>query len=141
MIIYSTIVNQDTEEDTAQEKFNKEYEELRQNKIGSDSYMNRGSQTLNLAQKSKNVNFIGFTQESKDVTASNWDIDDAAKVEKISESKQQEIEYLKSIEDIMTEKLKNSKNLFDVDAPASHLSIQTSKSDVRGGKSGDGSSK
>jgi hypothetical protein len=40
----------------------------------------------------------------------------------------------------MTEKLKNSKNLFDVDAPASHLSIQTSKSNA-GGKSDSGSSK
>jgi len=57
------------------------------------------------------------------VTASNWDIDDAAKIEKITDSQQQEIEYLKSIEDIMAEKLKNTKNLFDAEAPASHLSI------------------
>lgn len=41
----------------------------------------------------------------------------------------------------MTEKLKNSKNLFDVDAPASHLSIQTSKSGVKDGKSDSNSTK
>jgi len=75
------------------------------------------------------------------VTASNWDIDDAAKVEKITDSQQQEIDYLKSIEDIMAEKLKNSKNLFDAESPASHLSIMTSKSDVKNGKSASNSSK
>lgn len=41
----------------------------------------------------------------------------------------------------MAEKLKNPKNLFDTEAPASHLSIHTSKSDVKNGKSGSNSSK
>ena len=115
--IPGTMVVVDTENDTHTQEFNKKYEELRQNKIGSDSYIIRGTQTLNLTQKSKNINHIGFTQESKEVTASNWDITDASKMEKTSEAKQQEMEYLKSIDDIMIEKLKNTKNLFDNDAP------------------------
>jgi hypothetical protein len=31
--------------------------------------------------------FYGFTQENKEATASNWDIDDASKGVKISEAK------------------------------------------------------
>lgn len=85
--------------------------------------MTRGSQTLNLNTKSKGNKALGFTHESKEVTASNWDIDDASKQKKITESEQQILEYEKSIKDIMDEKLKNPKNLFDADAPASHLSI------------------
>jgi hypothetical protein len=121
------MVIQETDEDVENQEKNKLYKELIQNKIGSDSYMVRGAQTLNLAQKTKNIHYIGFTQENKEVTASNWDIDDASKQEKKTEAEIQEIDYLKSIDDIMTEKLKNSKNLFDTDAPASHLSIQTSQ--------------
>lgn len=123
-----------------QEK-NKLYKELIQNKIGSDSYMVRGAQTLNLAQKMKSIHFVGFTQENKEVTASNWDIDDASKQEKKTEAEIQEIDYLKSIDDIMTEKLKKTGNLFDASNPASHLSIQTSKASGTEGKSGTESSK
>lgn len=141
MNIPARMIFSETEEEQQIQEINKKYEELRQNKIGSDSYMHRASQTLNLTQKHKNNNFVGFSQESKEVTASKYDIDDASKQEKISDAEQQVREYYKSIEDIMTEKLKNSKNLFDVDAPASHLSIQTSKSDVKNGKSGSNSSK
>ena len=75
------------------------------------------------------------------MTASNWDIYDASKQEKKTEAEIQEIDYLKSIDDIMTEKLKNSKNLFDASNPASHLSIQTSKASGNDGKSGTESSK
>ena len=60
---------------------------MRQAKIGSDSYTNRGSQTLNLTQKAKGQNYQGFTKESKEVTASRADIDDACKVEKITNAK------------------------------------------------------
>ena len=95
---------------------------------GSDSYMQRGSQTLNLTQKSKALNFQGFTQETKDVTASKADIDDASKEEKITNAKRQELAYLKSIDDIMAEKLKNPNSLFDAEALASHISIVTSQS-------------
>ena len=51
------------------------------------------------------------------MTASLYDIHDASKLLKMSESKQQEMNYLKSIDDIMQEKLKNPKNnLFDTEA-------------------------
>ena len=43
LVIPGIFVNQDSEEDTQTQKLNKEYKELQQNKIGSDSYMNRGS--------------------------------------------------------------------------------------------------
>jgi len=49
------VVNHDTEENTQTIALNKEYEALRQNKIGSDSYMARGTQTLNPTQKVKPV--------------------------------------------------------------------------------------
>jgi len=43
---------------------------------------------LNPTLKPKNEQFIGFTQESKEITASTWDIDDASKMLKLSEAKQ-----------------------------------------------------
>lgn len=75
------------------------------------------------------------------MTASNFDIVDASKIEKITDAQQQLIDYEKSITDIMIEKLKDRKNLFDTEAPASHLSINTSKSDIKGAKSGSNSTK
>jgi len=53
LIIKGTAVNQDTEEHTRATQDNKDYEALRQAKIGSDSYTSRASQTLNLTQKAK----------------------------------------------------------------------------------------
>jgi hypothetical protein len=50
--------------------------------------MARGTQTLNPTQKFKPVQFIGYTQESKEITASTWDIDDASKMVKLSDAKQ-----------------------------------------------------
>lgn len=85
--IPGVVVNLDTEEHTKCVEDNKIYDTLKQNKIGSDSYTMRGSQTLNLTQKTKNEEFKGFVQEHKDCTASNWDIDDASKIQKMSEAK------------------------------------------------------
>lgn len=79
MFIPGTVVNTETAEVEVVTADNKNYEALKQSKIGSDSYTARGTQTLNLTQKHKNESFLGFTQESKEVTASNWDIDDASK--------------------------------------------------------------
>lgn len=50
----------DTEEHVQVTNENKKYEELKQNKIGSDSYTERGAQTLNLTQKSKEIHYKGF---------------------------------------------------------------------------------
>ena len=46
MVIPSVMVNDDLAEET--KEHNERYDTLRKNKIGSDSYMIRGSQTLNL---------------------------------------------------------------------------------------------
>ena len=91
--------------------------------------MNRASQTLNNTQKTKNQNYQGIIREHKEVTASKADIDDASKQAKLTEAQKQEISYLKSIDEIMTEKLKNPNSLFDAEASvADHLSIYTSQS-------------
>ncbi len=87
LFIPSSLVQNDTDEHTIVANENKKYEELKANKIGSDSYTERGSQTLNLTHKIKEVNFKGFLQENKDLQATNWDIDDASKQQRISEAK------------------------------------------------------
>jgi hypothetical protein len=60
--------------------------------------------------------------------ATNWDIDDASKQQRVSEAKKQQLEYVTSIEDIMVDKLKNPNCLIDAEALASHISIVTTKS-------------
>ena len=106
----------------------KKYDELKANKVGSDSYMQRGSQTLNLTLKAKEIVKPKFEQVSKDLQATNWDIDDASKQKLVSEAKKQQIQYLQLVDDIMTEKLKNPHCLIDAEALASHISIMTTQS-------------
>lgn len=48
LFIPGVVVAHDTEEHGIVTNENKKYEELKANKIGSDSYTERGSQTLNL---------------------------------------------------------------------------------------------
>ena len=79
LFIPSQLVQNDYEEFTVIAAENKKYEELKANKVGSDSYMQRGAQTMNLTLKSKEIAKPKFEQESKDLQASNWDIDDASK--------------------------------------------------------------
>jgi hypothetical protein len=79
LFIPSCQVQKDSEEFTAIAAENKKYDELKANKIGSDSYMQRGSQTLNLTLKSKEIPKPKFEQESKDLQATFWDISDASK--------------------------------------------------------------
>lgn len=55
----------------------KRYEVFLENKKGSDNYTERGSQTLNLTQKTREVANKGFTQEHKEIQASWWDIYDS----------------------------------------------------------------
>ena len=112
---------------------NKKYEELKANKVGSDSYMQRGSQTMNLTLKSKEIAKPKFEQESKDLQATNWDIDDASKQKLISEAKKQQLQYGQMVEELIQEKLKNPNCLIDAEALASHVSIVTSQSQAVGG--------
>lgn len=55
LFIPSSLVQNDAEEYTVIAAENKKYDELRQNKVGSDSYTQRGSQTLNLTLKTKEI--------------------------------------------------------------------------------------
>ena len=87
LMIPGAVVNSDTDEERQAKENNSIYGQLKQNKIGSDLYNIRGSQTLNSGQKHKNWNYSGFTQESKEVVATKWSIDDASRQMKLSESK------------------------------------------------------
>ena len=93
LFIPSSYVQNDTEEFTVAAGESKKYDELKANKVGSDSYMQRGSQTLNLTLKSKEIAKPKFEQESKDLQATNWDIDDASKQKLVSDAKKQQIQY------------------------------------------------
>jgi hypothetical protein len=128
LFIPSSLVQNDAEEYTVIASENKKYEELKQNKVGSDSYMQRGSQTLNLTLKSKEIPKPKFEQESKDLQATNWDIDDASKQQRVSEAKKQQIQYTQMVDDLIAEKLKNPNCLIDAEALASHISIVTTQS-------------
>jgi len=88
LFIPSSLVQNDTDEQTIVTTENKKYEELKANKVGSDSYNERGSQTLNLTQKNRDIFYRGFMQENKDLQATNWDIDDASKAKKMTEARQ-----------------------------------------------------
>lgn len=46
---------------------NKRYETFLENKKGSDNYCDRGSQTMNLPQKTREVANKGFTHENKEI--------------------------------------------------------------------------
>ena len=90
--------------------------------------MQRGSQTLNLTLKSKEIPKPKFEQESKDLQATNWDIDDASKQQRVSEAKKQQIQYTQMVDDLIAEKLKNPNCLIDAEALASHISIVNAQS-------------
>lgn len=53
------------------------YDAFLENKKGSDNYTERGSQTLNLTQKTRDVSNKGFNFENKEIQASWWDICDS----------------------------------------------------------------
>ena len=55
----------------------KRYDAFLENKKGSDNYTERGSQTMNLTQKTREVSNKGFSLEHKEIQASWWDIFDS----------------------------------------------------------------
>jgi len=113
------------EEFVAVQEANKKYHSLIENKVGSDSYHDRGSQTMNLALKSREIQNKGFVHENKDTQATKWEIEDARKQKTQKESERMEAEYLKTIDEIMTERLKHPQCLIDADALASHVSVRS----------------
>lgn len=53
------------EEFVATEKRTKAYNELCSKKVSSDAFIEHGSQTMNLTQKNREIDYQGFTQEDK----------------------------------------------------------------------------
>ena len=118
-----------------------EYKKLLVQKIGADSYTNRGVQTLNLAQKTRDVapeNKIFMPKDVK-VQVNNYEIENENRKEQEDEGTIMIREYEKSIEDIVSDKLSEPRALIDSEELASHISIYsqaTTKSDKEGGKTG-----
>lgn len=79
LYIPSISVMTESEENEVVNRQVKAYQDLLKNKVGSDSYNTRGSQTFNLTQKVKEVapDKI-FMMKDVQVQATNWDIDDAS---------------------------------------------------------------
>jgi len=65
MYIPGIVVSGETEEFTLTEKRNKAYKELVDKKVSSDAFIEHGSQTMNLTQKTREIDYVGFTQEVK----------------------------------------------------------------------------
>lgn len=126
----------DPEEFVLVEKQNKAYKELCDKKVSSDAFIEHGSQTMNLTQKNREIDFQGFTQETKQFQATNWDIDDARHMERISEAKRQEIEYLNMVNETLNEKSKHKSAFIDAEGLASHISIGSETASKKAGEVG-----
>lgn len=98
---------------------NKRYETFLENKKGSDNYTERGSQTMNLNQKTREVANKGFTLEHKEIQASWWDIYDSQQQELITDEEKMKADYYAMIEEIMTKQLKTPGCMIDAEALAS----------------------
>lgn len=101
-----------------------EYKLLLSYKVGADSYNNRGSQTLNLTQKPKDIapDKIFMLKDMK-VQVNNYEIEEENRRIKEDEGSKMVRVFEKSIEDIMNEKLYESRALIDSEELASHISI------------------
>lgn len=119
------LVQADTPEYNLVMENNKKYEELMKQKVGSDSYNDRGSQTLNLTLKTKPVQQKGFTQEHKEQQSTKWDIADSTMERRKTDAERSEIDYKSQIDKTMNEQLKHPHCLIDAEALASHVSIRS----------------
>lgn len=136
--IPGTFVKPETEAAAENQENNTAYAELKKSKIGSDLFNMRGTQTLNANKKEKSHLFVGYTTQTAEANSSNWEIADARNQKDLTESQKQEMKYLKSIEDIMSENLKTPDCLFDAEQLASHISIVTTQSGTQPDRSGGG---
>lgn len=117
------VVAGEGDEATGTTKQNKQYTELCSKKVSSDAFVEHGTQTINLTQKTREIDFEGITQEYKSFQATNWDIDDARHAESITSSKKEEMLYLNMVEEILVEKSKHKSAYIDAENLASHISI------------------
>jgi hypothetical protein len=97
LFIPGNLVNQESEDFPAVDASNKKYEQLLQNKIGSDNYKDRGSQTINLTQKSREASKKVQPPKSVEIQASWWDIYDSAKRKQITEDEKMNTAYFQEI--------------------------------------------
>jgi len=117
------IVASEGDEASNTTKQTKQYTELCNKKISSDAFIEHGTQTINLTQKTREIEFEGITQESKSFQATKWEIDDARHAESITSSKKEEMLYLNMVEEILVEKSKHKAAFIDAENLASHISI------------------
>ncbi len=94
LLIPGVFVSGEKEEEYAlTEKHNKIYKELCDKKISSDAFIDRGSQTMNLTQKTREYSFEGYKPASKEVQATHWDIMDASLQKVVSKVEKDRQEY------------------------------------------------
>lgn len=77
VVAASTTAETDNEEIKVVSDAIQRYDAFLENKKGSDNYTDRGSQTMNLTQKTREVSNKGFNLEHKEIQASWWDIYDS----------------------------------------------------------------
>lgn len=65
MYIPGIVVQGETEEYPIVEKRNRAYKELCDKKVSSDAFIEHGSQTMNLTQKTREIDYQGFNKEDK----------------------------------------------------------------------------
>ena len=120
----SQVVASTTSGDTKNEEIaevqaaSERYEIFLENKKGSDNYTERGSQTMNLTQKTREVSHKGFGLENKEIQASWWDIYDSQQQKVVTEAERMKSEYYAMIDEIMTERLKTPGCMIDAEALA-----------------------
>ena len=109
---------------------NTKYETLLVNKKGSDSYEARGAQTMNQTMKSREVNCTDlhtFVEHPVWVQVTNYDIDDAGKLESVSAAQRMTQDFYSSISRTISERIKDPRCLIDAEALASHVSIMSAE--------------
>ena len=118
VVAAQTSGDQDNEEIASVDHAIKRYEAFLENKKGSDNYTDRGSQTMNLTQKTREVSNKGFSLEHKEIQASWWDIFDSQQQKQVTEEEKMKTDYYAMIEEIMTERLKHPGCMIDAEALA-----------------------
>ena len=90
----------ETPEYTEIDAENKKYDTLLLNKKGSDSYDNRGAQTMNCTMKSREINCTDlhtFVDHPVMVMATNYDIADASKLHAVSAAEKMTADFYNGI--------------------------------------------
>jgi len=119
VVAAQTTGDSNNEEVTIVDAAIKRYEAFLENKKGSDNYTERGSQTMNLTQKTREVANKGFTLEHKEIQASWWDIYDSQQQKQVTDEERMRSEYYAMIDEIMVERLKHPGCMIDAEALAS----------------------